>query len=36
MLGQLVLDPHGRLGVHVALDDPARLELLHALGQQAV
>src|SRR5919106_2791274 len=35
-LGQLVLDPHRRGGRDVALDDPGRLELLHALGQQPV
>src|ERR1700759_4394131 len=35
-LRQRVLDPQGRSGNHRPLDDAARLELLHALGQQAV
>src|SRR5919197_3162306 len=33
---QLVLDPDRGVRMHVALDHPARLELLHALGQQPV
>src|SRR5215211_3128341 len=33
---QPVLDPGGRPVADVALDDPARLELLHPLGEQAV
>src|SRR5215210_3507157 len=33
---ELVLDPHGRAFGDAPLDDSARLELLHALGQQAV
>ena len=35
-LGQLVVDADGAGAGHVPLDDPARLELLHALGEQAV
>src|SRR4029453_13040305 len=35
-LGELVLDPYGRVRVDVALDDAARLQLLHALGEQPV
>src|SRR3954451_19197927 len=33
---QSVLDPRGRAVAHVALDDAASLELLHALGEQGV
>src|SRR4051794_29959139 len=33
---QPVLDPGGRAVPHLALDDAARLELLHPLGEQAV
>src|SRR3954469_16860275 len=35
-LGQLVLGLHGRAVADPALDDPARLELLQALGEQAI
>src|SRR4051794_16898200 len=35
-LGQLVLDLHGRAVADPALDDPTRLELLQALGEQAI
>src|SRR3954453_1224208 len=35
-LGQLVLALPGRAGADPALDDPARLELLQALGEQAI
>src|SRR4051794_24394179 len=33
---QPVLDPGGRAVAHLALDDPAGLELLHPLGEQSV
>src|SRR3954471_13523516 len=33
---QPVLDSGGRAVAHLALDDPARLELLHPLGEQAI
>src|SRR4051794_1397295 len=35
-LRQGVLDPDGRAGMHGALDDPAGLELLQALGEEAI
>src|SRR5205807_1767911 len=35
-LGELVFDPQRRPGDHLAFHDPARLELLHPLGQQAI
>ena len=36
LVGEDVLDPHGRVVDHAALDDPLGLELLHPLRQQPV